>query len=66
MDELNYDNKMYVRFIGCKVCWTFPNTSFYMGEIDEATEEELALCKDGGGYLPINEHIQLAAAFSEG
>ncbi len=57
---------MYVRFLGTGVCWTVLDTGgFYIGSREEANEQELALCVDGGGELPLTESIRLLAALGD-
>ncbi len=53
--------RMFVRFIGNKVCWTLDDERFYMGEKDECSPEELALCQAGGGYMPASTAVMTVA-----
>ena len=53
---------MYVRFLGDKICWTILSTgAFYIGDITEASPEELRLCEAGGGEMPTTAVIKAVA-----
>lgn len=52
---------MYVRFLGSKICYTVDDGRFYMGGIEEATREEIEVCRKGGGDLPLSIGINNAA-----
>lgn len=57
------DQKMFVRMVGNKVCWTvLDNTErFYMGTLDECTDQERQLVVDGGGELPLSTAVDTVA-----
>jgi hypothetical protein len=53
---------MYVRYLGTKVCWTVLATgAFYIGSCDELTDEERALCDNGGGEMPLSFAVAAVA-----
>lgn len=53
---------MFVRYIGTKVCWTILATGqFYLGNMEELTPQEKALCDNGGGELPVSFAIATVA-----
>ncbi len=57
------ERKMYVRYLGNKVCWTILESGrFYMGECEELTPEEKQLCDAGGGELPVSTAIDTIAS----
>ena len=53
--------RMYVRYLGTKVCWTADGGASYIGSREELTEEERKLCEAGGGYLPLSASVAVLA-----
>jgi hypothetical protein len=53
--------KMFVRYIGNRVCWTVDGGRFYMGYREELTEAEKFLCDRGGGHLPLSLSVDAVA-----
>lgn len=47
---LPYQTKVYVRYLGSKVCWTLDGGKFYIGLREEMNPEDEKLCEAGGGY----------------
>ena len=53
--------RMYVRYLGTKVCQTMDNGAFLMTDRDELDEDERKICDAGGGYLPLSLPVALLA-----
>ena len=44
-----------------KACWTTSDERFYVGDREELTPEEIAVCEQGGGYVPLTIAVDAVA-----
>ena len=52
---------MFVRYLGHKACWTVDDERFYIGDREELTYEERAMCEAGGGDMPLSFSVDVVA-----